>query len=398
MTGTSIDSIDAALVEITGRGLEMTARFLRGAAAPLGKLAPRLRRLADQEPMTAGDIAALSRDFSLAHLPVLREVLRNDRPDLICIHGQTVFHRPPASWQLLTPTVVAHELKTPMVYDLRAADLAAGGQGAPVTPIADWIFFRDHFDRRTLQPIAVVNLGGFCNLTMLPDPERTMVDEPGEDFVEVTIDLGSGAKSIESGVEEPIFKPLHERDLAREQSMIRGLDVCACNQLLDAIARALLHAPYDAGGSRAMKGNVHADALTDLGGALAAQSGSGRSLGTGDESGGWISRWRARAPADDLAATACEAIAQAVARATRGCSPILLAGGGVHNAALVGAIESCAPGKVERTDARGLPASYREAACFAVLGALCQDRVPITLPRVTHAPAPAPISGSWIFP
>lgn len=349
MTGTSIDSIDAAVVRIEGTGLGMRATFIRGATRPLGDLAPRLRRLAEQEPMTAGEIAALSREFSLAHVPVLREALAGERADLACIHGQTVFHKPPVSWQMLTPAAISRELACPVVFDLRAADLAAGGQGAPITPIADWVFFRS-----AAKPTAVINLGGFCNITLLTDAEA-----PSE---------------------------------------TSGMDVCPCNHLLDAIARKLFFAEYDADGARAARGTIHTEALEDLDGVLVALRGRGRSMGTGDETGEWLSRWRGHVPADDLAASACEAIGSAIARETGDAAIALLAGGGVKNRALRSAIESCCSCRVQTTDDAGLPAEYREAACFAVLGALCQDRVPITLPAVTGVPSPAPISGAWVMP
>src|SRR5262245_32141951 len=118
MTGTSIDSIDAALIEITGRRLDMSARLLRGASAPLGTLAPRLRRLADQEPMTAGDIARLSHEFSMAHIPVILDAAGGVQPTFLAIHGQTVFHQPPVSWQMLTPAAIAHGIRSPLVFDL----------------------------------------------------------------------------------------------------------------------------------------------------------------------------------------------------------------------------------------------------------------------------------------
>ena len=68
-------------------------------------------------------------------------------------------HQPPISWQLIDPTPIARQFTAPVISDLRQADLAAGGQGAPITPLADWIAFRDPDKRR-----AIVNLGGFCNL------------------------------------------------------------------------------------------------------------------------------------------------------------------------------------------------------------------------------------------
>ena len=168
MTGTSLDALDAALVSVAGHGLEMKATFLRGRTFPLGPLARRLRALAEQEPRRAGEIAVLARDFALFHLDALRRLCCEKprgfrRPDLVCIHGQTVFHAPPVSWQLLNPAPIAYGLKTPVVYDLRAADLACGGQGAPLTPLADWVLYGS-----VAEPRVIVTLGGFCNLTRLP--------------------------------------------------------------------------------------------------------------------------------------------------------------------------------------------------------------------------------------
>jgi 1,6-anhydro-N-acetylmuramate kinase len=205
MTGTSIDSLDVALVEITGTGLAMTAHFVRGHTVSLGELAPRLRALAEQEPMTAGEIATLSREFALLHVEAVRALMRDEPSpaDLICVHGQTVYHKPPVSWQLLTPSIIAHEVGVPVVHDLRAADLAKGGQGAPITPIADWVFF-GHLPG----PLGIVNLGGFCNVTLLPGADATIAE-------------------------------------SQELNAIKGMDVCACNQLLDAIARKLLNREYD---------------------------------------------------------------------------------------------------------------------------------------------------------
>jgi anhydro-N-acetylmuramic acid kinase len=174
--------------------------------------------------------------------------------------------------------------------------------------------------------------------------------------------------------------------------------VCACNHVLDHVARTLLRKPFDEAGQAAASGTPHPQALEDLDGVLRSQSLSRRSLGTGDEAAEWASRWRAHLSPRDVAATACEAIAQAIADATRECEAILLAGGSVRHAALVRAIGSAASARVSTSDAAGVPASYREAACFAVLGALCQDRTPITLPQVTGCSPPAPIAGAWVLP
>ncbi len=347
MTGTSIDSLDAALVAVEGQGLAMTARFVRGVTRPLGTLAAPLRRLAEQEAMTAGEIAGLTSDFASLHTEALRALLGGDRADLVAIHGQTVFHAPPVSWQLFAPTPVARALETPVVFDLRAADLVCGGRGAPITPLADWVFFRT-----LAPPVAVVNLGGFCNVTLLRGPDP---------------------------------------------ASIAGFDVCACNHLLDGVARTLLQAPFDEDGRHASGGRVQIGALEDLVAILATQASSRRSLGTGDETGEWISRWHARASGADLAATACEGIARTIASRLGNVRLVLLAGGGTRNLALGRAIASRCSCTVEPADAHGLPGAYREAACMAVLGVLCRDRVPITLPAVTGV-GRAPVAGIWVQP
>ncbi len=102
------------------------------------------------------------RDAALLHVEAVR-ALGCERLDLVVAHGQTVYHAPPLSWQLCAPGPIAHALQVPVLCDLRSADIAAGGQGAPITPIADHILFRHAREAR-----AVVNLGGFCNITTLP--------------------------------------------------------------------------------------------------------------------------------------------------------------------------------------------------------------------------------------
>jgi anhydro-N-acetylmuramic acid kinase len=169
MTGTSIDGIDAALVRITGRDLEMQAELVGHVSHPLRNLADSLRRAAVQIPMSAGEFAQIAWMFGDLHANVIGDVLddHNLGLDLICVHGQTVFHQPPISWQLINPAPIAARFACPVVSDLRQADLAAGGQGAPLTPIADWVLFRDPRKAR-----AIANLGGFCNATILPRHEE----------------------------------------------------------------------------------------------------------------------------------------------------------------------------------------------------------------------------------
>ncbi len=354
MTGTSLDALDASLVEIDGRGLAMHARHIRSVTRPLGSLQPLLRTLADQHPLTAGDIAALSRDFALLHNDAIRELLADERADLICVHGQTIFHEPPTSWQMFNAAPVVREFGIPVVCDLRAADLAAGGQGAPITPIADWVLLRE-----SRPGAAVVNLGGFANATILPS------------------ESGHGPAAI------------------------HAMDICPCNQLLDRIARELLGCAFDEGGHIAASGKVIPPAAAALRAVFA--PGEGRSLGTGDEAWAWVDEHRFSVAPADLAATACSVIgsviAEKLAAANRGKPrSILLAGGGARNRTLGAAIASASGCPTGPIDEAGVPSAFRESICFAILGALCQDRVPITLPQVTGCPSPAPVAGVWSYP
>jgi len=347
MTGTSVDALDIAVLRIRHFGLQMHATLLATSTVPLGKLAAPLRRLANQEAMTAGDIAKLQRAFALLHLEALQPLHERHKIQFVSVHGQTVYHAPPDSWQLFQPAPLAHGLGLPVVYDLRAADLANGGQGAPLTPLADFLLLRHGTEDR-----AVANLGGFCNVTRLP-----------------------GGQDIDR---------------------IVGADVCACNQVLDAVARAVLDAPCDRDGQAAMAGTPDEQATQALVSVLRRQAKAGRSLGTGDEAGAWVERHRAVGPAD-LAASACAAVATVIAAAAAGTERLVLAGGGVRNRRLVAELTARSTCPVVLSDDLGMPAAYREAMAWAVLGALCQDRHHIALPQVTNADRTA-IAGVWCLP
>jgi 1,6-anhydro-N-acetylmuramate kinase len=356
MSGTSLDGVDVALIRIEGTGLAMRGEILAGAGRDLHPMDgfDVLRGLAGGVAYSAAAIANASLRFSHEHVEAIREVLAHagvEKPDLISIHGQTVFHAPPASWQLLNPNPVARAFGVPVVFDLRGADLARGGQGAPITPLADWVLFR-----QARASVAVVNLGGFCNFTWLP---RDQGDTSALD-------------------------------------RIAARDVCACNHVMDSVARRALRERFDHAGLSAEKGTPHPTAVAELERVLSAQSAERRSLGTGDEANGWISAWLERLSPFDLARSAAEGVARVIAGAIPKSDRVLLAGGGSRHRVLAERIYQLAGAQPDSGGAS--MASYREAMCMAVLGALCQDRVPITLPQVTGVTAPAPVAGCWAYP
>jgi len=355
MTGTSIDGIDVAAVRVVGCGLGMEIELLGHAGMSLGPLSNDLRRAANGESLSAEQFAKLSYQLGELHVEAIEQLcVPGQTIDLISVHGQTILHQPPISWQLINPTPIARQFTAPVISDFRQADLAAGGQGAPITPLADWIVFRDANKRR-----AIVNLGGFCNVTILPC-----------------------------------------RDIDNPLSQIDGFDVCACNHVLDEVARSVLNKPYDDGGKAALAGLPNPALGEELENTLRVQANSNRSLGSGDELRTWVKGHCNEIKPADLAATAVTAIAQCISKRINhsDIDEIILAGGGVLNAAMVNALSKSCHATVTTSDKLGIAPLAREALAIAILGALCADGIPITLPQVTGCTPPAPIAGRWTLP
>jgi len=362
MTGTSLDALDMALVEITESGLHSCATLLYHNTFDLGALRPRLRAASQGKPFSAGDFARLALDFGNFHAASALEMLKVHNSatqkhvavDVAGIHGQTIFHAPPLSWQIINPFPIARALRCPVASDLRGADLAAGGQGAPITPLADWILFRGH------RPRAIVNLGGFCNITWLP----SSVDDAAK---------------------------------------INGRDVCACNHILDHAAKLALDLDFDPEGSNAAKGSVHPLAETELTAALKNAAAQNRSLGSGDEGLDWVNQWAPQLTSCDLLATAVFAVAKSIAQSiltsTSPSHEVLLAGGGAMNATLCKRIEELVQRPVFNTDvASKVHISARESVAMAVLAVLAWDGFSITLPNVTKHATMQCRDGLWCLP
>ncbi len=177
MSGTSVDGVDAALVEIQGHGLETRVEvvaFHSRAFAP--EVRDRIFNLFQPETSRVDEICQMNfligEIFADAALSVIRDAqLEAGEIDLIGSHGQTVYHLPPqpgaeyipSTLQLGEPAVIAYRTGIPTVANFRVADLAAGGQGAPLVPYVDFLLFRGA-DRT----IALQNIGGISNVTLLP--------------------------------------------------------------------------------------------------------------------------------------------------------------------------------------------------------------------------------------
>jgi anhydro-N-acetylmuramic acid kinase len=170
MSGTSADGVDAVLAEFSGDPQRPRWRILASAGVPYPPaLQSRLVALSQGECLSAEAFLDLAEAVSVAQAEAARACDPQGLAALVGCHGQTVWHRPPTpgrrglSWQLLLAPLLAQLLERPVISDFRSADLALGGQGAPLVPATDAALLGAEGGWR-----ALLNLGGIANLTLLP--------------------------------------------------------------------------------------------------------------------------------------------------------------------------------------------------------------------------------------
>ncbi len=177
MSGTSVDGIDAAIVEITGNGLETEVDLIAFETFPFPSGVPqRILALCQPDTGRVDDICEMN--FYIGHLfaEAVKHIVKKSGMhasdiDLIGSHGQTIHHLPkdantsryPSTLQVGEPAVIAHETGIPTIADFRVADMAAGGQGAPLVSYPDYLLFRN-----STKTVGLLNIGGIANLTVLP--------------------------------------------------------------------------------------------------------------------------------------------------------------------------------------------------------------------------------------
>lgn len=355
MSGTSADAIDAALVrmgrdpgdvELLAFREELIEDALRARIHALALGPVELRALVQLD-------TALGERFAAAALGVARAAgVALDEVCGIGSHGQTVGHYPEpdvrGTLQIGAASLI-HELTgRPVVSDFRRADLAAGGQGAPLTPFFHFYRFADAGERR-----AVLNIGGFTNVSYLPDRDATRVlafdPGPGNAL------LDRASRWASDGAER------FDRDGAR----------CRRGRVHDALVESWLAEPYFS--RRPPKSTGHerfgADFFASARDAVLADGGS----------------------PDDVFATLARLTVESVARAAEQFFPKpaqrwILYGGGVRNPALVEGLRArLAPAIVETSDLHGVPSEALEAIAFAVLGHCASVGAVSNLPAATGA-------------
>jgi anhydro-N-acetylmuramic acid kinase len=349
MSGTSLDGIDVALVETDG---ERVARFgpvgyrpyaegerdlLRRALAAATALTDRAARpgvLAEAEALVTRAHAQAVEDFL--------EAQRLDRRDIAVVgfHGQTVLHRPERrlTVQIGEGAALARRIGVPVVFDLRAADVAAGGQGAPLVPV----FHRALVTNlQRPHPVAVLNIGGVANVTYIDGAELIACDTgPGNALLDDFMMAKSGAPCDRDGA------------------------AAAQGQVDESwLASALAHPYFAAPPPKSLDRN-----------AFARFDACGLSIANG---------------AATLTAFTAAAVAAVVRLLPRAPRSWIVAGGGARNPTMMRMLgERLAPASVEAAQMLGWSSDAIEAQAFAYLAVRSLNGLPITFPGTTGAPRP----------
>lgn len=352
MSGTSADGVDVALVEVEGRGLDMSARLVHHEQHPYSEeLRRAIHAIRQRGEAKLGELARCGREISLHYAVAVRQALalaNLTAGDLAAVaaHGQTLFHEPPNTIQWLDPALLAAEAGCPVISDFRRADCAAGGQGAPLVPFADYILFRDATKRRVL-----LNIGGIANLTYLP--AGGSIDQL------LAFDTGPG-----NCISDWLCRELDPQGPGFDENGARARRGRVLPEVCD---RFLGHPYFDAAPPKSTDGPAMIAAFRE---AMAGQD----------------------YPMDDLLATAAwlTGVTIAVACGTHAEShlvDLIVSGGGTRNKAIMERLESAFPRStgICSTGEFGIPADAKEAIAFALLGAATLDGVPANVPSCTGA-------------
>jgi anhydro-N-acetylmuramic acid kinase len=332
MSGTSLDGIDAALVEVTPRGERYAVKLLRFRTMAFEpELLEALRSVLPPDAGTLCGVAHLHHALGLAFADAARALAGSDRVGYVASHGQTLWHDGPAhvTLQLGDAFVIREAVGATVCYDFRSADCAAGGQGAPLVARTDALLFGDAREDRV-----ALNVGGIANVTLLragASPDDA-----------VAFDTGPG------------------------------------NMLLDHFVRARTRAArsFDEDGAFAAAGRVDRAFLDAMLNDAYFAEPPPKTTGRERFGAQFLTRYEddlARLSTEDGAATLTEltatTIAQAMVRAGFAHAHVIVSGGGAHNRALLTRLAArLRPARVETSEAMGMPVDAKEAMAFTVLG------------------------------
>ena len=361
MSGTSADGVDAVLVEIEGNGFDTSFRLIQFITYPFPKgVRNRIFQLFSPSSCSVEDVCemnfVLGDIFARAALDVVAQArLQTSEVDLIGSHGQTICHLPDrpvrSTLQIGEPAVIAHRTGIVTVGDFRVADVAAGGQGAPLIPYVDFLLFQDSKKSRAIQ-----NIGGIGNVTVLP------ADGNLEDIL--AFDTGPGNMVIDE-VARIITDGQKSYDHNGEMA---SKGISSDYMLRKLLSHPFLYQPPPKTTGREEFGTHFAHELVD----------EAKQLGINDV---------------DLLATVTAYTAECIYQNYKqfvlpeyDISEILVSGGGLHNLTLMEFLrESFSPILVRSVEDFDLVSDAKEAVAFAVLANEAIHGNPGNVPSATGA-------------
>ncbi len=365
MSGTSLDGIDVAIVEIEGEGWEKKVRTLAFAFTPYPPAVRRALLAVSNTQTHTAQIGMLHFLLPELYAKAVRAVCAKKRVSIRKIalagcHGQTILHigtpvrflgsRIRCTLQIGDGSVLAERLGIPVVSDFRPRDMAAGGQGAPLVPYMDYLLLRDKQRGRV-----ALNIGGIANLTAIP------ADEPHSQVI--AFDTGPGNMVIDA---------LVERHTRGGRKFDRNGEIAARGKVSRWLLRLLLrdafyrkHPPKSAG--REEYGEKFIEHLVST-----------------------------RLRMEDLIATATALTASTIAQGIQrmvlpkmNVHDVIVAGGGVHNPVLMNMLAEQLPGlRICSISEFGVDPDAKEAVAFAVLAHETWTKQPSNLPSATGARHP----------
>jgi anhydro-N-acetylmuramic acid kinase len=369
MSGTSADGIDVAFCRISP-GLRTAdpprIKLLGHLSSPYPpSVRTELLRIMEGAPITAAQMSRLNWRLGALYADAVERAAKkfSIKPSLVGLHGQTIHHearavpvlgaRVRSTWQIGEAAVVAERLRCPVVSDLRPADLAAGGQGAPLVPMLDWCLFRS-----PIRPRILLNLGGIANLTVIP----------------------AGCLLAD----------------------VIAFDTGPANMVIDASMTTLFGKRFDRDGATARRGHALAPVVADILREPYFSAPPPKSCGREQFGAAFATRFiricrDAGASDADIVATATALTAESivdscrrfvVARLGGKKAEMLVAGGGANNRTLMAMLRdgfAALEIKVRETEDLGIAAQAKEAVAFALLAWLTWHQSPGNVPAATGA-------------
>jgi anhydro-N-acetylmuramic acid kinase len=344
MSGTSLDGIDVAVVDIRGRGV----RTLEFRTTPYPRRVREAILAVSDATCRTAEISRLNFLLPRLYARALGPLLERHQAELIGCHGQTIYHgprdRPPNTLQIGDGSVLAELTGVPVISDFRPRDLAAGGEGAPLVPFVDYRLFRNRRRGRV-----ALNIGGIANITVIP--------------------------------------------AAASPSNVIAFDTGPGNIVIDALVRHFSggRRSFDRAGTIASRGHVQRDLLDQLLADPYYRKPPPKSVGREQYGAGFVERLIATGlRLEDLVATATALTATTIALAVRRfavrADDLIVSGGGAHNPQIMGLLAALLPESRVQTSAEyGIDPDAKEAVAFAVLAYESWRRRPSNLPSATGA-------------